>query len=369
MPDVARLVAVVDLLVDDFRAFDRATIVSLAAEQAARLTRAGRACVAVEGPEMSFEAAYPRGTTEGPRVEILEADIEVGATTGKVRVAEPVDGEFSALDSWLVQIVARRVESQLRMVELHDADLVSKQVVHDAELAGRLQRALASADQLATSAASAVGDLRPARWVGGDVFDLIEADGDLVAVLADVSGKGAPASMVASALLFSVQHHVAALGSQPGRVLAAVGASMEKMFERSGRIATVVIAAVDSRAGVVRIASAGHHPVFVATGGHVVVVPATCPPLGVFVPRPQEHEFAFGSDSAVLLASDGLVDQCDPGEAPFGMERLAAAFAEVAAADPANAVASVLGEVQAHAAQAPQDDDRAAVVISGRGLA
>jgi len=369
VPDLSRLIAVADLLADEEAARDPGAIARSAAVQAARLTRAGQARVHLVCAAGVVEAEYPEGQGGRRLPSALEAVVEVGRTQGEVGVAAPVDGAFTSLDSWLLEIVARRVESQLARLEVQRAEITAREVMRDAEVAGELQRALVTADRRETASARAAGDLRPARRVGGDLFDLLEADGELVAVVADVSGKGAPASLLTSALLATVQHQVNALGPHPARLLAAVDASIEGMLQRTGRIVTLVIAAVDSAAGTVRIASAGHHPVFVCVDGTVSTVRPTCPPLGVLPPRLEERVIDFPADSAVLLASDGLVDQCDVTGTPFGMERLASTFAESLDSRPSIVVARLLKAARRYAGLVPQEDDRAAVVITSRSLA
>ena len=363
--DVARLIAVVDLLVDEGRRLDRATIAADAAEHAARLTRAGCAVVSLTGDNGSVRGSYPDGaSTTQP---VLEGRIETSSCVGTVRASDPVDGGFSRLDAWLVEVVARRVESQLATVELHEAELRARDVTRDADVAGELHRALISAEQRRTPVAAGAGRLLPARRVGGDLFDLIEVDGGLLAVLADVSGKGAPASLLTSALLSSVHHHAPSVGARPGTLLAAVGRSMATMLDRTGRIITLAIVGVDRSGEAIRVASAGHHPVLLATGGSPREVRPTALPLGVVPPGEDEVVADFPAGSSVLLASDGITDQRDPHGVPFGMSRLAAALAATAERRPEQVVGSVLSAVAAHGASTDQDDDQAIVVVTSSG--
>lgn len=366
MSDSARLLAVAELLVDDGRVATLGEIADSAAALAARLTRAGHARVSLVGPSGAVVTECPMNTERGWAPSQLEASISAGGTTGIIALAEPADGAFSDLDESMLDIIARRIESQVSALDLRQSESQASQLMRDAEVAGELQRALVTADRRETASVSAAGDLHPAGHVGGDLFDLLEVDGELVAVLADVSGKGSPASLLTAALLSTLQAQVQVIGAHPGALLAAVAAAMEGMLQRTGRIITLVIVAVDSRDGVLRIASAGHHPVFVATGGSIAVIRPTCPPLGVVPPSRDERVVEFPVGTMVLLASDGLVDQCDSWGVPFGMHELARAFAKLDGRAPSEVVSRLMKAVQRHAGQAPQDDDRAAVVLVSR---
>lgn len=364
MSDVARLIAVADLLVDEGRVLDRVGIAQSAAEQVARLTRAAHAHVALAGPDGAVHAAYP-GPASGINFD-LEARIDGASTVGSVRVAGPIDGSFSHLDAWLVDVVARRIESQLAVVDLHESKVAQAEVVRDAELAGELQRALVSAERCTTPRANAAGRLVPARQVGGDLFDLIEVDGGLLAVVADVSGKGAAASLLSAAVLSSVHHHAGEVGVAPALLLRAVAMSMAPMLDRTGRLVTLAVAGVTWQGGELRVASAGHHPVLLRDDAGVRAVTPTAPPLGVVRPGSDEFTAAFPAGASLLLASDGIVDQRDPFGVPFGMDRLATLF-EGVSGGPEPIVRFVLDDVTTHTGGVPQDDDQALVIVTSQG--
>jgi serine phosphatase RsbU (regulator of sigma subunit) len=368
MSDVARLIAVADLLVDVGPNLDRADLAREAAERAAGLTRAGCALVEFAAQSGPIRGSYPGTFVSLDGQPTLEAPLRTDRTAGTVRVAEPVDGTFTQLDAWLVEVLARRLESQVAAIELHESELASREALRDAELAGELQRALVTTDRLAVGGLEVVGRLVPARQVGGDVFDLVEVGRGALAVLADVSGKGASASLLTSAVLSTVHHHASQIGLRPGPMLRAVADSMAPMLERTGRIVTLAIAAFEPSGREVRIASAGHHPVFVAGPASVVAVRATAPPLGVVPPSVEEHVYPVVDGTALLLASDGLTDQRDAADRPLGMDGLATAFARRIGDDPGSIADQLLAQVHRHAAGVPQDDDQAVVVMTSKGL-
>ncbi|MEV8272367.1 PP2C family protein-serine/threonine phosphatase [Microbacterium sp. NPDC077184] len=228
--------------------------------------------------------------------------------------------------------------------------------------AERVQRALSTSFGLAVGDVSAACDVREALGIGGDVVDLLEIDGHLVAVLADVSGKGTAASLVAAMLLASVQHHAPQVGARPGALLRAVDTSMRGVLDRTGTLATLVVAAVDPRARVVRLASAGHHPVVMHAAGRATCLVPTCPPLGSVEASAFERELAFPPGAVLTLASDGVTDQQDWRGYEFGIAGLQRIVASELH-EPRLAVDAILSAVDRHAGLGPVFDDRAVVVI------
>ncbi len=229
--------------------------------------------------------------------------------------------------------------------------------------AARVQRALSTTDRLTVGSLSAASHARGLDGASGDLVDLIEVDGRLVAVLGDVAGHGAAASLIAAVLLSSVQHHVTHLGPNPGVVLAAVDSSVRDMLDRASAIATLAIVAIDPAARTLRIASAGHHPVMLATADSVHRLGPTCTPLGARDVCSGELTVDFEPGSALLMTSDGITEQPDAHDIEFGLERLGALADEARRRTPVAAIARVLHEVDAHAGATAPFDDRAIVVV------
>lgn len=229
--------------------------------------------------------------------------------------------------------------------------------------AALVQHALSTTHHLALGALTAVSESRGLHGAGGDFVDLIEAEGQLVAVLGDVSGKGAAASLVAAVVLSSVQHHVAHRGPRPGAVLAAVDASVRGMLDRTGALVTLVIVAIDPATSSLRIASAGHHPVILAAASGTTRLAPACPPLGADAPCDSELTVPFAHGSTLVLASDGLTEQTDSAGVEFGLDRLSVLAAAARQSEPRLAVARLFAAVDTHAAAEPATDDRAAIVI------
>lgn len=229
--------------------------------------------------------------------------------------------------------------------------------------AARVQHALSTSDRVRLGSITAASQVQGLHGAGGDLVDLIEVDGKLVAVLGDVSGKGAPASLVAAVVLSSVQHHVAHLGAHAGSLLAAVDGSVRDMLDRAGALVTLAIVVIDPSTAQMRLASAGHHPLVLATAHDVRRLRPTCPPLGSMRASTGEQGLDFAAGSALLIASDGITEQTDPAGREFGLDGLADVVATTRHHPVADAVVRVLEVVDRHARFAERSDDRAVIVI------
>lgn len=233
----------------------------------------------------------------------------------------------------------------------------------DESKAARVQRALATSHDLTIGPVTSGSYSSGLEGVGGDFVDLIDSRGKLIAVLGDVSGKGTPASLVAAVVLSSVQHHVDHVGAHPGELLRRVHQSLNGMLDRTGKLVTLAIAVIDPNVSSMRIASAGHHPVMLASASGVSRLGPTCPPLGADVPCGMELEAPFIPGSTLLLASDGITEQLDDNGAEFGLDRLALLADDARRLTPDAAIARVIHVIDEFSGNSLRLDDQAVVVV------
>ncbi len=263
----------------------------------------------------------------------------------------------------MTAIVERPAPTRSAWADLLPARASTSVAAYDGNHAARVQHALSTTDRLTTGPISAASHSHGLHGAGGDLVELLEADGRMIAVLGDVSGKGVAASLVAAVVLSSVQHHVAHLGAHPGVLLAAVDSSVRAMLERTGALVTLAIAVVEPATQTLRLASAGHHPVVLASATSRGRLGPTCPPLGAMNACTSELTLDFGPGTSLLLASDGITEQVDEQGAEFGLDRLARLADEARRRTPVAAIARVLHAVDRHAGGAAPTDDRAVIVI------
>jgi phosphoserine phosphatase RsbU/P len=156
---------------------------------------------------------------------------------------------------------------------------------------------------------------KPVRGVGGDYYDIIQlASGRTLFVIADVSGKGMPAALLAAniqALVRSISCITSDLGSLADQVN-----NHFCQYTPPERFATAVFASLSRETGEFAYVNAGHNPPILSSADGVTFLDSTGMPLGLV------REAKFDCKTSVippggklLFFTDGLTDGIG-GDAP-----------------------------------------------------
>src|SRR5207248_3121955 len=106
---------------------------------------------------------------------------------------------------------------------------------------------------------SIAGAWQPAKDVGGDYYDVFRLnDNELALVVADVSGKGAPAALMMSNLQATTKAY-ARSSSSPKNLCELVNAAICESIS-TGKFITFLYAVLDTRARRLTYCNAGHNP-------------------------------------------------------------------------------------------------------------
>jgi sigma-B regulation protein RsbU (phosphoserine phosphatase) len=229
---------------------------------------------------------------------------------------------LSGLDQKILGKLAVEAGNVLERVEMMKSIEHRKTLERDLALAEETQRSLLPREipKLPHLKLSAV--CRPTRYVGGDFYDFqVMPSGELIAVLADISGKGIAASVLSSMILGCLQLRLQD-GDAPETALNRLNKFIHS--KSSGKFATMFLCSL-SPDGKGSYVSAGHNPGFVyrAAGAVIDELPSTSMVLGAF-------DFATFEASPVELAagdllfvySDGLTEAENVAGDMFGEERV-----------------------------------------------
>lgn len=144
--------------------------------------------------------------------------------------------------------------------------------------------------------------------VGGDWYDVLPLSGGLVGLaIGDVMGRGLEAAAVMGQLRAALRAY-AMVDQRPAAVLSLLDAAVSSLEQSA--ITTCLYAVLDPVSRRVRIASAGHLPPLLvhAEGGGEYLELEPGPPLGVAWEPPAELELVLPEGAALVLFTDGLVE-------------------------------------------------------------
>lgn len=182
---------------------------------------------------------------------------------------------------------------------------------------------------------SLAGAWHPALAVGGDYYDAWWLTDDAVAVcIADVSGKGLPASLVMANLQATVKA-LAAPDVTPAALCTRVNQTMAANLRR-GRFVTFFFGILWTSQHRFAFANAGHNP-------PLLVLPTVTRELGLGDPalglrRSHDYrdaEVSLEPGTQLLLFTDGITEGRSPEGEEFGTDRLQAIVARAHGAAPA----------------------------------
>ena len=237
----------------------------------------------------------------------------------------PFDAEALSLLTVFANIAAIRIE-HARLVEVEHVERV---LAHDLEQAADIQRGLFPQAPPVLPGLELSGRSLPCRSVGGDYFDYVPmADGRVLVVVADVSGKGLAASLLMSSLQARV-HALCELQTDVAKMVSRLNHSI-KANTPDNKFITGFFAAVDPQTGEMEYSNAGHNPPVIARqSGRVELLTAGGPVLGI-LPNINYSGGRTRLDPGDLLVmySDGVSEAPNAKGDEFGEE----AVAQIAAA-------------------------------------
>ena len=244
-----------------------------------------------------------------------------------------------------------------QLAQIQQAEALERQKLEqEMNVARRIQQALLPKETPQVPEMTFDAHYQPARAVGGDFYDYIPlADGRVVVVIGDVSGKGVPAAMIMSSTRTVIRGAVRRLGS-PSDTLTRANEILQPEMP-SGMFVTVFCAVYDPATHTLRYSNAGHNLPYRILNHTATPLLARGMPLGMLPNMTyEERETTLAEGEQVLLYSDGLVEAHNPLGDMFGNERLSAVLA--ASAKWTTRMKDILGNLRQFvgADWSPEDD-------------
>jgi len=240
----------------------------------------------------------------------------------------------------------RRRESELRMLR-------------DYEIAGEIQRSLMRKEFHRVPGLDVSGRCQPALQAGGDYFDLVElVDRGVLALVADVMGKGISAALVASMLRTHV-YGALALARDPGQFLSELNQKLYADLSKLESFITITAIWISPDRATLRYANAGHPPPVrrCAEMPCRLLAPGNMP-LGVMeTTEYAAQEMPMARGDGFLLYTDGVLEAANAAGELFGMERIQQLFMADPGSSMRQAIETLVRAVEEWSGQPLQSDD------------
>ena len=294
-------------------------------------------------------------------------------STGGIVVLGPRPGNLSYSESDLefgMGLVAQAAVAFENSWYFREA-IEQKKVEQELALAATIQQNLFPAALPRIAGHDIAARNRPARQCGGDYYDALPVPDhptQLICV-ADVSGKGLPASLLMSNMQATLR---ALLGRLPS--LTALSSHTNELLYAttpSNKYVTAILLEIDPATGACRYVSAGHQDcLLLRANGEAEWLKSTGTPLGMMPPdivelmQPyEERSFELQAGDMIALFSDGVTEAQDVEENEYGEARIAD-FLRPLMNEPAETIVhQVFEELDRYAGSAPQYDDITLFII------
>lgn len=164
---------------------------------------------------------------------------------------------------------------------------------------------------------------QPLRHVGGDYYNVLQIDDRHTAVcIADVAGKGMPAALLMSTLQAALRPLIAQKLA-PGELCHRLNRILCELMP-SGKFISFFYGVLDSVENRLTYCNAGHNPpLLIRADGGSSELGAEGAVLGQFPDwQYRQSELALKSGDRLLLFTDGLVENSDNDDEPFGEQSL-----------------------------------------------
>ncbi len=267
----------------------------------------------------------------------------------------------------LLHALAIEISTSVENARLIEEERQKRRLEHELDMARDIQRSLLPGTLPSEGWLVAKGHSESSSQLGGDYYDLMQvAPGRWAAVLADVSGKGASASILASLLQGAFF-----LGSGPDVSLSGTLRRINRyLCERSdrARFATVFAATITEDA-TMRWSSAGHCPaILVRSTGRCELLAPTSQPIGLF----EDAEFPedvcrLEPGDKLVIYSDGVTELRNSQSELYGERRLIEAVSQLAGLDAGEFFDALLARVAEFGCDARRRDDLTVLVLGFQG--
>jgi sigma-B regulation protein RsbU (phosphoserine phosphatase) len=289
---------------------------------------------------------------------------------GVLAIARGPEGEqFHSAEFQIFKAIAEQSAFALYNAIIFSEAAEKRRLDQDLAVAHEIQRILLPTDSPDVAGFQIAGINVPARQLSGDYYDYIPVDETHFGItIADVSGKGVPASLI-MAMCRSVLRSCSAGLLSPSAALRAVNAQIFPDIKEDMFI-SMAYAILESGSSTVTLSRAGHDAplLFAARDRSVSKINPPGLALGidsgdVFNRVTTDFSLTLEPNDCLVLYTDGVTEALDAEGEEFGMANVIKAIQASADDGAAGIITKLTDDLRAFVGNHPQHDDITLIVI------
>jgi len=295
-------------------------------------------------------------------------------SSGDLETELPLEGsdEFFEISRALNDMMNRLSRDRKNIIE-------REKMAKEIEVASQIQKTLLPRNLPRLPELEVDAFYRAASVIGGDLYDVFKiGEGRYCLVVADVSGKGVPASLVMSMVRTVIQIHAQSSLSAKDTLMAVNDYLTQNI--PPGMFITVLLAIFSVEDRRLNMVSAGHNPMihFRAGTRQLTKVNPAGMPLGVpvtlgrtFEDGLEEVNIQLGPGDVILLYTDGITEATNRDGEQYGIDRLTEfvqnQFRNGSSKPISELTRGIVDEIDSFSGFAKQNDDITFVIARASG--
>lgn len=304
---------------------------------------------------------------KNPEVSIAVPMKLQSKTKGVLLVGGKYSGaKFGRSDVSFLESLANVAVSSLENERLFREEIEKRQLESELEFARDIQQNLLPKKVPKTEKFDIAGLSLPSRDVGGDYYDVFEKDGSIYICIADVSGKGMPASLI-------MANFQAAL-----RIISGFESDLTKIVLELNKIVfnntspdkfiTMFIGILDQKTGKFEYINAGHNAPLLLKDGETLMLEKGGMLLGILEEGDdyETGQVLIGKNDILYLFTDGVNEAEDDRKVDFGDERIVSAIRENSRMSSKQLLDEMLRQIADFTGGAAQYDDITMIAVKGK---
>lgn len=272
---------------------------------------------------------------------------------GVLAVTSPKGGrKYNANDFEVFKSLIEQCAFALANAVSHQEATQSRMDQQELQNASQIQQLLQPDHDPVVPGFVVAGKNIPARTLSGDYFDFLHLpDGKFGSVIADVSGKGLGAALIA-VMCRALMRSRAALSRTPAETLAAVNRQIAPDI-REDMFITMSYVLAEENSPKMTLVRAGHNAALLWRKATDTIDLLHPPGLGIGIDKgnvfervTKQLDFEMHPGDCLLLYTDGVNEAMNPDEVEFGEERVQEKFAKYADQGPKAVIGGIITELE-----------------------